>query len=107
VIHFEGSGAPLLKINLRREKVHRGVGNVVGGRTEFAGHAKEILNGPFDIAFTNNVDLTFEAINMLGATWLTCAEVGDTKKEAPESMTIGRSLSLRENYKVGDEGAAE
>jgi hypothetical protein len=33
--------------------------------------------------------------------------VGDTKKEAPESMTIGRSLSLQERYKGGDEGAAE
>jgi hypothetical protein len=33
--------------------------------------------------------------------------VGDTKKEAPELMMIGRLLSLWERYRVGNEGAAE
>jgi hypothetical protein len=70
VIPFEGSGASFLKISLRQEKAHIGVRNIVGGAaTEFAGHWEDILNGPFDVSLTNNVDLTFEAIKMLGATW--------------------------------------
>jgi hypothetical protein len=39
----------------------------------FAGHAKEILNGPLDVPLTNSVNLTSEAIKMLGAKWLSCA----------------------------------
>jgi hypothetical protein len=102
-----------LKKGLRREKAHGGVRNVVDGTMEFAGRAKDILYGPFDVSFAMSTTLILSlrplrCVVRQGPIAPTKLEmVGDTEKEAPESMIIGRSLSLRERYKVSDEGTSE
>jgi hypothetical protein len=89
VIHFEGSGAPFLKISLRREKANGGFRNVVGGTTEFAGRPEDVLDGPFDVSFPNAIDFAFEAIKVRGAAGSNCADkVGDGRGYQKRSARI-------------------
>jgi hypothetical protein len=78
-----------LKISFGREKAHGSVGNVVGGTTEFAGRPKDVLDGPFDVSFANDINFAFEAIKVRGATGSNCADkVGDGRGYQKRSARI-------------------